>query len=211
MAVLLKTQARKAAAVQPVRLWDPVVRLAHWGIAVVVLVNAVLTEGGSRIHVWAGWVGLALLVLRLIWGLIGTAEARFTAFPPNPMAALRHLGALLRGRVAEHSSHNPAGALMAYALWGTLAVLMASGLYMTGGLSPKQLDAQRAAVAAGDWSVMISDDEEDGALGDVVEEVHEAAGNLILFLVLLHVGGVVVESRALRRNLVNPMLFGPRE
>jgi cytochrome b len=171
----------------------------------------VLTEGGSRLHVWAGWVGLALLVLRLIWGVIGTAEARFSAFPPNPMAALRHLGALACGRVAEHSSHNPAGALMAYALWGTLAVLMATGLYMTGGMPPSQLDAQRAAVAGGDWSVMISDAPKDEGLGDVMEEVHEVAGNLILFLVLLHVGGVVIESRALRRNLVKPMLFGPRE
>jgi len=211
MAALFRTQAPNGAAVQPVRLWDPVVRLAHWGIATVVLVNAVLTEGGSRLHVWAGWVGLALLLMRLVWGLIGTTEARFSAFPPDPMAALRHLGALLRGRVVEHSSHNPAGALMAYALWGTLAVLMVTGLYMTGGLSPSQLDAQRAAVAAGDWSVMISDGPEDEGLGDVMEEVHEVAGNLILFLVLLHVGGVVVESRALRRNLVKPMLFGPRE
>ena len=58
---------------------------------------------------------------------------------------------------------------------------------------------------------MISDGPEDEGLGDVMEEVHEVAGNLILFLVLLHVGGVVVESRALRRNLVKPMLFGPRE
>ena len=211
MAALFRTQARKGAGVQPVRLWDPVVRLAHWGIATVVLVNAVLTQGGSRLHVWAGWMGLALLLLRLVWGLIGTTEARFSAFPPDPMAALRHLGGLARGRVAEHSSHNPAGALMAYALWGTLAVLMATGLYMTGGLSPSQLDAQRAAVAAGDWSVMISDAPEDKGLGDVMEEVHEVAGNLILFLVLLHVGGVVVESRALRRNLVKPMLLGPRE
>ena len=102
---------------------------------------------------------------------------------------------------------------MAYALWATLAVLTASGIWMTGGKSPMQLDAQRAAVAAGDWSVMVAEDrdDDDKALGDAVEEVHEVAGNLILFLVLLHVGGVVAESRALRRNLVLPMLFGPRE
>ena len=207
------TQAAEAGAVQPVRLWDPVVRLTHWGIALVVLANAVLTEGGSRIHVWAGWAGLALLLLRLVWGLVGTAEARFSAFPPNPAAALRHLLRLARGRVEEHPAHNPAGAAMAYALWATLAVLTASGIWMTGGKSPMQLDAQRAAVAAGDWSVMVAEDrdDDDKALGDAVEEVHEVAGNLILFLVLLHVGGVVAESRALRRNLVLPMLFGPRE
>ena len=42
------------------------------------------------------------------------------------------------------------------------------------------------------------------------EEVHEVASNLILFLVALHVAGVVLESRAMRRNLVAPMLLGPQ-
>lgn len=204
-----------SAPVRPVTLWDPIVRLTHWTIAVVVLVNAVLTEGGSAIHLWAGWAGLGLLVLRLIWGLLGPGEARFSAFPPNPVGALSHLAALLAGRVREHPSHNPAGALMAYALWATLAVLTATGLVMTGGKTPMQLDEQRAAVAAGDWSVLVDDeaseDEGDDGFGEAAEEVHEVAGNLILVLVLLHVAGVVVESRALRRSLVRPMLFGDRK
>ena len=59
MAAPFRTQADEAGAIQPVRLWDPVIRLTHWGIALMVLANAVLTEGGSRIHVWAGWAGLA--------------------------------------------------------------------------------------------------------------------------------------------------------
>jgi cytochrome b len=204
-----------SAPVRPVTLWDPIVRLTHWAIAVVVLANAVLTEGGSALHLWAGWAGLGLLVLRLIWGLLGPGEARFSAFPPNPVAALSHLAALLAGRVREHPSHNPAGALMAYALWATLAVLTVTGLVMTGGKTPMQMDDLRAAVAAGDWSVLVDDDasgdERDDGLGEVAEEMHEVAGNLILILVLLHVAGVAVESRALRRNLLRPMLFGPRE
>jgi cytochrome b len=197
-----------------VTLWDPIVRLTHWTLAVIVLVNAVLTEGGSAIHVWAGWAGLGLLVLRLIWGLLGPTEARFSAFPPNPLGALSHLSTLLAGRVREHPTHNPAGALMAYALWATLAVLMATGLVMTGGQTPMQMDEIRASVAKGDWSVLVEEgetDDEDSGLSEAAEEVHEVAGNLILVLVLLHVAGVVVESRALRRNLVRPMLFGPRE
>ncbi len=199
---------------KPVTLWDPIVRLTHWSIAVVVLLNAVLTEGGSAIHVWAGWAGLGVLLLRLIWGLLGPSEARFSAFPPNPVAAVSHLSALLTGRVREHPSHNPAGALMAYALWATLAVLMATGLVITGGKTPMQMDDIRASVAEGDWSVLVEEDEsgeKDEGGNEVAEEVHEVAGNLILFLVLLHVAGVVVESRALRRNLVRPMLFGSRK
>ena len=200
-------------SVKPVSLWDPVVRLTHWAIAVIVLMNAVLTEGGSQIHLWAGWIGMAVLVLRLLWGLIGPAEARFSAFPPNPRAVISHMADLVAGRPRDYSSHNPAGAAMAYALWATLAALMISGLVITGGATPMQVDDQRAAVAAGDWSVLVTDDDDGGEtaarpLKKAAKEVHEIAGNLILFLVALHIAGIVVESRALRRNLVKTMLLG---
>lgn len=207
-----RTSAAKAMEVPP-SLWDPVVRLTHWGIAVSVLLNAMLDEGGSLLHVSVGWIVLALLVLRLVWGVLGPAEARFSAFPPNPVTALRHLRQLVAGRVRHYPSHNPAGALMAYALWATLAVVTASGLYLTGGATPMQVAAEKAAVASGDWSALIAEDdgessEEDKSLRHTAEEVHEVAANLLLFLAALHVAGVIVESRAMRRNLVKPMLLG---
>src|SRR5512137_998221 len=114
----------RSRAVTAPALWDPVVRITHWVIALVVLFNALLTEGGGTLHVALGWAGMAMLALRLIWGLAGPAAARFRSFPPAPLAALRHLGALARGPVREYPSHNPAGAMMAYALWALLAVVM---------------------------------------------------------------------------------------
>jgi cytochrome b len=155
---------------------------------------------------------MALLLLRLIWGVVGPREARFASFPPNPMAALRHLGGLLRGTAPQYPSHNPAGALMAYALWACLAVLMLTGLGMSG-LSPFAQADLEAAVAEGDWSVLVEEDgdaEGESPYGDVLEEVHEVAANLILILAVLHVAGVAVESRAMRRNLVAPMLITRR-
>lgn len=202
----------------PPALWDPVVRLTHWSLALIVLMNAVLTEGGGTLHVALGWGGMALLALRLLWGLVGLAEARFSAFPPRPLHALRHLGALVRGPVQEYPSHNPAGAMMAYALWALMAVVMATGLVMTGGATPMQVAADQAAVASGDWSALVREDgagdegdSESGTLKGAAKEVHEVAANLILLLAFLHVAGVAVESRALRRNLVAPMLFGRRD
>ena len=206
-----------AAEAAPPSLWDPVVRLTHWGIAVSVLVNAALDEGGSLLHVSLGWLVMALLILRLLWGVLGPAEARFSAFPPNPMAALRHLRLLAMGRVRDYPSHNPAGAMMAYAFWACLALVTVTGLIMTGGATPMQVAADKAAVASGDWSALIresdgesSDEGEDEGLGELAEEVHEVVANLLLILAALHVAGVVVEARAMRRNLVAPMLLGQR-
>lgn len=193
-------------------LWDPVVRLTHWGIACAVLLNAVVTEGGSLTHVSLGWLGMALLLLRVIWGGLGPSEARFSAFPPNPAAALRHLGALAIGKPPRHRSHNPAGAIMAYALWAAFGTVIVTGLVMTGGSTPMQVARDQAAVASGDWSALIpqgeSSGDEDTSLRHTAEEIHEMAANLMLLLAVLHVAGVAVESRAQRRNLVRPMLFG---
>jgi cytochrome b len=95
---------------RPPALWDRIVRISHWGIVIVILANEVFTKGGSPLHVWFGWGGLILLLLRMAWGVIGTPEARFSAFPPNPVAALRQLKLLLVGKPPIYGSHNPAGA-----------------------------------------------------------------------------------------------------
>ncbi len=199
----------------PLPTWDPLLRLTHWGIAAVVLANYALTKEGGSVHIALGWAGLALLALRLIWGLVGPTEARFSSFAPNPLAALRHLIGLARGKALHFPSHNPAGAMMAYALWACLAVLIGTGLAMTGATPMKQAELE-AAVAAGDWSVLVEEgeDEDDGEdespLGEAIEEVHEVAANLILLLAFLHVAGVAVESRVMRHNLVRPMLLARR-
>lgn len=213
----MATPRTLAAEAAPPSLWDPVVRLTHWGIAVSVLVNAALNEGGSLLHVSLGWLVMALLLLRLVWGGLGPAEARFSAFLPNPVAALRHLRQLARGKVREYPSHNPAGAMMAYAFWACLALVTVTGLMMTGGATPMHVAEDKAAVASGDWSALIresdgesSDEGEDEGLGELAEEVHEVVANLLLILAALHVAGVVVEARAMRRNLVAPMLLGQR-
>lgn len=128
---------------------------------------------------------------------------------------MSHLFSLIRGNVREYPSHNPAGALMVYALWASLAIVIATGLVMTDGKSPVTLAEEKAAVAQGDWSVLVKeageshDDHEEG-LSEVAEEIHEVMANLMLMLALLHVAGVIVESRALGRNLVKPMLGGRR-
>jgi cytochrome b len=196
----------------PPDLWDPIVRVTHWGLAVVIVMNALLTKGGSLVHVWLGWTGMALLILRLVWGVLGPKEARFAAFPPNPRAALSHLRTLLTGRARHYPSHNPAGALVIYAFWALLAVVIGTGLILTGGQTPMQVARDKAAVASGDWSVLVTEDAagDTDRSGDLTQEVHGVAANLILFLAVLHIAGVIVESRAMRRNLVAPMVAGRR-
>lgn len=207
--------AGKGGASAPPDPWDPVVRLTHWTIVAAVIANQFLVKPGGVAHVWIGWGVLSVLALRLVWGLAGPPEARFTSFLPHPRAAMSHLMDLIRGRSREYPSHNPAGAIMVYALWASLLAATVTGLVMTGGVSPVVYAEQRAAVAAGDWSVLVKDGEDgqdsgEAGLDGIAKEVHEVTANLILILALIHVAGVVVESRQLGRNLVRPMLVRRR-
>lgn len=200
------------AAIAPPDPWDPVVRLSHWLIAAAVIINGLISKPGGTIHIWVGWIAMAVLVIRLVWGFIGPGEARFTAFLPDPRAALSHLFSLVRGKPKEYPSHNPAGAIMVYALWACLAVVIATGLIMTDAKTPITIAKEQAAVEQGDWSVLAGDSESgepSETSGEIVKAIHETAANLMLILALVHVAGVAAESYALRRNLVRPMIKGP--
>ncbi len=202
---------------EPPALWDPVIRVSHWVIAGVVAANALFTKGGGALHVWLGWIGMAFLAIRLVWGVIGPWEARFAAFPPRPIDALSHLNRLVRRRGREFRSHNPAGAMMIYALWLSLGIVIATGLVMTRGTTPWDVARQQEAVAAGDWSALVDDSADttgsagaEAEGGHWVQALHEIGANLLLVLAVLHLGGVLAESLVLQRNIVRPMLFGTR-
>lgn len=192
--------------------WDPVVKLTHWTIVLAILTNALFTEEGSAVHVWVGYALAAILALRLLWGLIGPTEARFSAFPPNPARALHHIGEIRRGEKREHASHNPLGSLMVYAIWSCLGVIVASGIVMTG--FPPQGESREeghpAACGDAEYGEDAEEDgeghEEGGHEEEGWEEVHEVAVNLLYLLIVLHIAGVAFETRRSGRHVVLAML-----
>ena len=151
--------------------WDPIVKLTHWGIVAAVIGNALVTEEGSGWHIWVGYGLAALLALRLLWGLIGPKEARFSAFPPSPARAVAHLGEIGRDEAVRHRSHNPLGALMVYAIWGTLLVVIGSGIAMSG---PPPADPSAVSGEHGEGGKAESSKEDD----DEKNEHDEAAARL---------------------------------
>ena len=197
------------------RRWDPVVKLTHWSIVLAVLANAIVTEEGSAAHVWVGYALAAILALRLLWGFVGPAAARFSAFPPSPRRALAHIREIRAGTVSEHASHNPLGALMVYAIWSCLLVIIATGIAMAGlpGSGERHEEGARTVSA----QTVEADEEEAGEHREGGEheegpltEVHEVAANLLYVLILLHIAGVIFETRRSGRQVVLAMLPGHR-
>ena len=66
------------SVIEPTKRWDPIVKLTHWGVASAVIANALFTEEGSGWHVWVGYALAGLLLLRWLWGFVGTRNARFS-------------------------------------------------------------------------------------------------------------------------------------
>lgn len=187
------------------RVWDPLVRLTHWAIALAVLLNGFIVDEDALAHIWIGYAALGLLALRLLWGLIGAENARFSSFPISFTGAVRHVSGLMRGQHPRYASHNPLGALMVYALWGTLLVVSVTGVILESDLFPES-EAEYSSQHEEEHGT--DNDGEEGE--ELIEGIHEGAANFLLFLTALHVGGVILESRLSGRNLVRAMMSGRR-
>jgi cytochrome b len=199
-----------AAEVPVVRVWDPLVRVFHWGL-VAAFAAAWLTEDEVQpVHEAAGYTVAGLVAFRLIWGLAGSRYARFAQFVKGPAATLAYLGTILRGTERRHLGHNPAGAAMIVAM-----LLALSGVAVTGWLmaEPDRMamlpDMPQVVTPA--WAD--DDGDEHGERGEVegpLKEVHEILANLMLLLVAAHVGGVVLASVRHRENLARAMVTGEK-
>lgn len=161
-----------------VRTWDPLVRVVHWAVACAIVVDLLNEAGANPWHRWIGYAALAMVAMRLAWGVVGSPHARITAMLRSASNVRSYLAA--RGSRA-HEGHTPLGAMMAFALW---ALVIACGV--TGWML--QLDRY--------WG------------DETVETVHAAFAYTLAALVPIHVIGALVTSVRQRTNLVAAMFTG---
>ena len=204
-----------------IRVWDPVVRIGHWAL-VFAFFTAYFTEDDFLTqHVWAGYVVGAIICLRLLWGFVGTKHARFKDFVRSPATTLQYIGDLIAHRAKRFLGHNPAGGAMIIALLVSIAGTVSSGLMIyaieedAGPLADWVADSS----VPGGIPILISsafaddDSEDEGehvdeAREEFWEETHEIFANLALFLVGLHIAGVLFSSHAHKENLIKSMVTG---
>ena len=214
----ISTDKTNTAGAATVRVWDPFVRVFHWTLVVAYFVAFFTEDDLMTVHVWAGYVVGGLVLLRILWGFVGTKHARFRDFAYGPVAALRYFFALLTFRADRHIGHSPAGAAMVYALLVSLALAVATGLLAYGAERKGPLAPLFAADAPAVVLMVPAARAEDGDKNErsgrrkredsFWEEVHELFANLTLLLVILHIGGVVLASVVHRENLARAMITG---
>ena len=111
------------------RIWDLPTRLFHWSLAVCMVALLVTSKIGGDAMAWhmrLGQVVLALLVFRVLWGVVGGYWSRFLTFVPSPQRLLAYLRG--QGSVRDEVGHNPLGALSVLGMLGLIGLQVFTGL-----------------------------------------------------------------------------------
>ena len=169
-------------------VWDAPVRLVHWLLAGLIAFSWWSVHNHhTDWHIWSGCAILTLLIFRLLWGVVGSSTARFASFVRGPKSII----ADFRGRWTG-IGHSPLGALSVLVLFGAVAVQVGLGL----------ISEDEDGLYTGPLYRLVSTDTSDKA-----RDIHELWFNVILGLIVLHVGAILF-YRLRGRHLTKAMITG---
>lgn len=169
-------------------VYDLPTRIFHWLFVVLFLsafAIAKTVDDETVLFVFHMLSGLSLsflVVLRVIWGFIGTRHARFDGFALNPKHLVAYFAGILTGSRRKWPGHNPASS------WAALTMMaFALGLGVTGYLMTAGPDKE------------------------VFEDLHELLADALLITAVLHVSGVLFHSLRHRDGLAFSMVDGRKQ
>lgn len=180
------------------RVWDLPTRLFHWLLAACVLGLVITGNVGGNALDWHMRFGVsvgALLVFRLVWGVLGGRWSRFKSFLYSPAA----LGRYLRGRPLPQDrfdvGHNPLGSFSVFALLGVLLLQVATGLV-----------ADDEIATTGPLNRFVS-----SATASLATGWHKGYGSWLIYaLVALHLAAITYYVRWKKQALLRPMWQGDK-
>jgi len=201
---------------ESIKVWDPLIRIFHWSLVLFFAIAYISGESDfEAVHAWAGYIIVGLIAFRMLWGLIGSKHARFSDFVYRPATIKRYLKSLLSRHPKHYLGHNPAGGAMVLMMLVMLALVSWSGLltYAAEGKGPLAAGSPITisnAYADDDWSGW--GEGKRGHKGDDFwEDIHEAAANMMLLLIAMHLAGVAVSSLLHGENLPRAMITGRKK
>lgn len=177
------------------RIWDLPTRIFHWALlgCIVGLVVTGKTGGNAmQWHLQLGHAVLALLLFRMLWGLVGGHWSRFASFLYSPRRTLDYLK---NRQQTATPGHSPIGALSVFALLGTLFLQVGTGLF-----------ADDEIAFSGSLSRFVSGDAVSWATW-----VHKDIGLYILLgLIVVHLLAIAFYTLVRKHALVAAMVHGDK-
>ena len=189
------THEGRGEGTRAVKVWDVAVRVFHW--LLVLLIAAAWSTGQAKgnwmvWHMYAGFSILTLVLFRIAWGVVGSTHARFSSFIYGPSKVITYVFRAPRVRSVAYLGHNALGGWMIVALLIGLLTQSVTGLF-----------ANDDIVSEGPLVKWISKH-----LSDRMTELHQLGFNVLLLLVVLHVGVILFYWLVRKDNLILPMFTG---
>lgn len=182
------------------KVWSLPTRLFHWALAGTVLTGLYLGEfrefSTIQLHFYFGYATGGLLVFRLLWGLFGPAEARFSHLVPSPRSLVSYLKHVLARRPSGVAGHNPLGALSVLAMLAALAVQVMTGL----GSEDDGLFSSGPLVPYLDSGTVLK-----------MTAIHYWSSRVVMALVVLHLVAILFYRVWKRDDLVTAMVTGRKK
>lgn len=222
---------------EQVFVWSRNVRLFHWvnvlAITLLIFIGLIIfnaktlgvsTDGKvllKTIHVLVGYVFAINLLFRLIIGFIGKAHERWHKVLPFTKDFSKELSEFKQHKKLTYKGHNPAGKLMVLALLSLMFIQMISGLVIAGTdiyyppfgkyfAQSVSIDQQKIDEIRPYSKVNV-----DEAAYKKMREIrapfitaHVYAFYALLFLIPLHIIGVIVAERREKTSLISAMITG---
>jgi len=170
-------------AADSVIVWSKFIRFFHWSIAILFLADYWFFAGGDDMHEWIGYAIALLVCLRVVYGFIGSANARFKDFWPTCSNVKQYIQRF-PNKTPFTDGHNPLGGIMIIFLLFMLLLTAVSGWM-------RNLDVFWGE----DW----------------VQWLHEYSADVLMVSVVIHVFAVVLTQSLTRVPLIVPMITGKRK
>ncbi|ABZ77364.1 cytochrome B561 [Shewanella halifaxensis HAW-EB4] len=222
------------------RVWDKPVRIFHWVnlvlitalmfVGLIMLFKSELGISGlaakiklKEVHIVIGYLFVINLLVRLLWGVIGSGFAKFSHMWPSFKAASDYRQALKAGKNPQYLGHNPLGKLAVSAIFALLIVLGATGLLRAGTdvfYPPFGAAVTEYIAADGVDPASLKPYDDTGVnqqkvaqmkpYKSVMGKVHRYGAYLLMLVVLIHIIGVIIAELKHQPGIISAMFSGKK-
>ena len=176
-------------------IWDIPTRLFHWAIVITLCYSWYsMEEGNLDHHFLSGYTALALILFRIIWGIIGTRYAKFGSFVYKPSELLAYMKSFFNREGGKYAGHNPLGSLSVFALLLVILVQTGTGLF-----------ADDEYYYFGPLNDYVS-----GSTAGRITEFHAQNAQFIFWLAILHIVAIVFYRVFKKEKLFLAMITGKK-
>lgn len=169
------------------KAYDLPIRIFHWVFALLFVSSfsiAKLIDDESTLyayHMLSGILMVSIVILRIVWGFLGSETSKFSSFHLRPSELIDYLKSVMSTESKRYLGHNPASSYAAIVM-----MIFALGLGFSGLMMSLRINKH------------------------FFEETHELMANGFIIVVLFHIAGVIIHQLRHRDGLIYSMFNGKK-